>query len=60
MNKLAKKINKVKQTKDSMNNESTLNNAKTKLEQAIQVAKAAKDKTPKLTDAEIKNLLKII
>ncbi|WAM08292.1 hypothetical protein [Mycoplasmopsis cynos] len=54
MNKLAKKINKVKQTKDSMNNESTLNNAKTKLEQAIQVREAAKDKTPKLTDAEIK------
>ncbi|TQC55013.1 hypothetical protein [Mycoplasmopsis cynos] len=54
LNKLAKKINKSKQTKDSMNNESTLNNAKTKLEQAIQVAEAAKDKTPKLTDAEIK------
>ncbi|WP_322960853.1 hypothetical protein RRG43_02720 [Mycoplasmopsis cynos] len=54
MNKLAKKINKAKQTKDSMNNESTLKNAKTKLEQAIQVAEAAKDKTPKLIDFEIK------
>lgn len=54
LNKLAKKINKVKQTKDSMNNEPALNNAKTKLEQAIQVAEAAKDKTPKLTDVEIK------
>ncbi|UWV82063.1 hypothetical protein [Mycoplasmopsis cynos] len=41
MNKLAKKINKVKQTKDSMNNESTLNNAKTKLEQAIKSGRSS-------------------
>ncbi len=36
-----------------MNNEPALNNAKSKLEQAIQAAESAKERTPKLSDSEI-------
>ncbi|MGX9395343.1 hypothetical protein ACWXVP_03085, partial [Mycoplasma sp. 1781] len=60
LNKLNDAITAANKTKDMMANESALNSAKDTLGEAIRVAQQAKDKNPKLLDAQIESALQTL